>query len=77
MIIKILGAGCDKCDISHDNALKAILELKSDAKVERVEDLITMMKYGVMSTPGIVIDEKVIMVGRIPEVKEFKDMIKK
>lgn len=77
MIIKILGAGCDKCDISHDNALKAIAELGSDAKVERVEDLITMMKYGVMSTPGIVIDEKVIMVGRIPEVKEFKDMIKK
>lgn len=77
MIIKILGAGCDKCDTSHDNASKAIEEMGSDVKIERVEDLITMMKYGVMSTPGIVIDEKVIMVGRIPEVKEFKDMIEK
>lgn len=75
MIIKILGAGCDKCDISYDNAMKAIAELKSEATVEKVEDLVTMMKYGVMSTPGIVVDEKVVMVGRIPEVKEFKDMI--
>ena len=77
MIIKILGAGCDKCDTSHVNASKAIEELGGDIKIERVEDLITMMKYGVMSTPGIVIDEKVIMVGRIPEVQEFKDMIEK
>ena len=79
MIIKILGAGCDKCDTSHENASKAIEELGAGEKVEvqRVEDLVTMMKYGVMSTPGIVIDEKVIMVGRIPEVQEFKDMIEK
>lgn len=77
MIIKILGAGCDKCDTSHENALKAIGESGLDVRVERVEDLVTMMKYGVMSTPGIVIDEKVIMVGRIPQVKEFKEMIEK
>ena len=75
MIIKILGAGCDKCDISYDNATKAIAELGSKARVERVEDLVTMMKYGVMSTPGIVVDEKVVMVGRIPEVEEFKKII--
>ena len=79
MIIKILGAGCDKCDTSHVNASRAIEEIGAaeTIEIERVEDLITMMKYGVMSTPGIVIDEKVIMVGRIPEVEEFKDMIKK
>ena len=75
MIIKILGAGCDKCDKAHNNALKAIEELGADVKVERIEDLVTMMKYGVMSTPGIVIDKKVVMVGRIPEVKEFKEII--
>jgi len=76
MIIKILGAGCDKCDKSYDNAMKAIEELGSDATVEKVEDLVTMMKYGVMSTPGIVVDEKVIMIGKIPEVKDFKKIIK-
>lgn len=77
MIIKILGAGCDKCDKSYDNAIKAIEELGIDAKVEKVEDLVTMMKYGIMTTPGIVIDEKVVMVGRIPKVEEFKSMIQK
>ncbi|MDR7856825.1 thioredoxin family protein [Tissierella sp.] len=77
MIIKILGAGCDKCDKSYDNAIKAIGELGVDATVEKVEDLITMMKYGVMTTPGIVVDEKVVMVGRIPQVEDFKKMLEK
>lgn len=76
MIIKILGAGCDKCDKAYDNANKAIGELNMDVKVEKVEDLVTMMKFGIMTTPGIVIDDKVIMVGKIPKVEDFKKMIK-
>lgn len=77
MIIKILGSGCDKCSTSYDNAIKAIEELGVDVTVEKVEDLITMMKYGVMTTPGIVVDEKVVMVGKVPKVEEWKKMIKK
>lgn len=77
MIIKILGAGCDKCDKSYDNAVKAAADLGIEVEIEKVEDLITMMKYGIMTTPGIVVDEKVVMVGRVPKVEEFKSMIQK
>ena len=77
MIIKILGSGCDKCSRAYDNAIKAVEELGVDVTVEKVEDLITMMKYGVMTTPGIVIDENVVMVGKVPKVEEWKKMIKK
>lgn len=76
MIIKILGAGCDKCEKAYDNANKAIEELGIEVTVEKVEDLVTMMKFGIMTTPGIVIDDKVIMVGKIPKVEEFKKIIK-
>ncbi|OZV13144.1 hypothetical protein CIW83_04510 [Tissierella sp. P1] len=76
MIIKILGAGCDKCDKSYDNAVKAAADLGIEVEIEKVEDLITMMKYGIMTTPGIVVDEKVVMVGRVPKVEEFKSMIR-
>jgi len=77
MIIKILGTGCDKCDKSYDNAISAIRELNIDAKVEKVTDLITMMKYGILSTPGIVIDDKVVMVGRVATVEDIKKHINK
>lgn len=77
MIIKILGAGCDKCDKAYNNAIKAVEELGIDVTIEKVEDLVTMMKYGIMTTPGIVIDEKVVMVGRIPKVEEFKNIMQK
>lgn len=77
MIIKILGTGCDKCDKSYDNALKALEELGIPGEVEKVTDLVTMMKYGILSTPGIVIDEKVVMTGRVATVEDFKILLKK
>lgn len=76
MIIKILGTGCDKCDKSYDNALKALEELGIPGEVEKVTDLVTMMKYGILSTPGIVIDEKVVMTGRVASVDDFKKFLK-
>ena len=77
MVIKILGAGCDKCEKSYDNTMKAIEELGIEAEVVKVEDLVSMMKFGVMSTPGIVIDEKVVMVGKIPTVADMKKLLEK
>lgn len=77
MLIKILGAGCDKCEKSYNNTMKAIEELGVEAQVEKVEDLVSMMKFGVMTTPGIVIDEKVVMVGKIPSVADMKKLIEK
>ncbi|WP_409227658.1 thioredoxin family protein [Gudongella sp. SC589] len=75
MVIKILGTGCDKCDKSYANAQKAIDELGQEVQLEKVEDLVTMMKYGILTTPGIVVDEKVLTTGRIPSVEDFKRII--
>jgi len=75
MVIKILGTGCDKCDKAYDNAKKAIDELGQEVRLDKVEDLVTMMKYGILTTPGIVVDEKVLMTGRIPTVEDFKRII--
>ena len=75
MVIKILGTGCDKCDKAYDNAQKAIDELGQEVRLDKVEDLVTMMKYGILTTPGIVVDEKVLTTGRIPKVEDFKEII--
>lgn len=76
MIIKILGTGCDKCDKSYDNAIRATKELGIEAKIEKVTDLVTMMKYGILSTPGIVINEKVVMTGRVATLDDYKRLLK-
>jgi len=76
MIIKILGTGCSKCNNLEKNVREAIDELGIEATVEKVVDLPKIMKYGVMSTPALVIDEKVKTVGRVLDTKEIKELIK-
>ncbi|WP_373899519.1 MTH895/ArsE family thioredoxin-like protein [Haloimpatiens sp. FM7315] len=72
MNIKILGAGCDKCSKLEENVKEALKELKIEASVEKVEDLKSIMAYGVMTTPALVVDEKVKAVGRILSKDEIK-----
>lgn len=77
MIIKVLGTGCAKCKTLEKVTLEAIKELNIDVQVIKEEDIIKIMKYGIMSTPGLVIDEKVVLSGRVPSVKEIKELIEK
>lgn len=72
MIIKILGVGCSKCDKLEKNLKIALEELNIDATIEKVEDLKEIVSYGVMTTPALVIDDEVKMVGKVPKVKEIK-----
>lgn len=53
MEIKVIGEGCEKCDTLFNNTLDAILELGLDAQVEKVEDLIEIVKLGVMTAPSL------------------------
>lgn len=76
MIIKILGAGCEKCSKLEENTQKAVEELGIDASIEKVEDLRGIMAYGVMSVPAFVVDDKVKAAGRILTVKEIKKYLK-
>lgn len=72
MIIKILGTGCSKCKKLEENTKKAVEELNLDAVVEKVTDIKDIMKYGVMKTPALVVDEKVKIMGRVPSSDEIK-----
>ena len=65
-IIKILGTGCAKCTSAEKIASEVIHELNIDAQIIKVTDIQEIMKYDVMSTPAIVIDEKVVIKGKVP-----------
>lgn len=71
MIIKVLGTGCTKCKKLEENAKKAVSESGKDVTVEKVTDFKDIMKYGVMKTPALVIDEKVKVSGRVAKVDEI------
>ncbi|MBP2031922.1 small redox-active disulfide protein 2 [Clostridium algifaecis] len=75
MEIKILGTGCSNCKKLEANAKEAIKELNADAKITKVEDIKEIMKYGIMRTPAIVINEKVKMFGKVCTVDEIKKYI--
>ncbi|MDK2829535.1 thioredoxin family protein [Clostridium beijerinckii] len=72
MIIKILGTGCSNCKRLEENTKKAVSELGIDATIEKVTDMREIMKYGIMKTPGLVVDGKVKVSGRVPTAEEIK-----
>ena len=76
MKIKILGSGCPNCKVLEANAKKAVAEMKIKADIEKVTDIAKIMEYGVMSTPALVVDEKVVSYGRILTSEEIKKLLK-
>lgn len=75
MEIKILGTGCARCKSLEAVTRKAVSELDLDASVEKVEDIQKIMGYGIMTTPGLVINEKVVLSGQLPKIKELKELL--
>jgi len=75
MKIEVLGTGCAKCKTLYDNVHKAVQESGKHAEVVKVEDIPSIMKYGVMSTPALVIDGQVKFSGKIASVPEIKGML--
>ena len=77
MEIKILGPGCPKCK-TLDRITREVVEKNGiNATITKVEDIMEIMKYGVMSTPALVIDEKVVVKGRVPSSDEIKQLLTK
>ncbi len=77
MDIKILGPGCPKCK-TLDKMTREVVEKNGlNAKITKVEDIMEIMKYGVMSTPALVVDEKVLVKGRVPSSEEIKQLLTK
>ena len=75
MELKVLGSGCAKCKTLERITREAVEELKLEATVEKVEDIQKIMEYGVMFTPALVIDGKVAFYGRVPNLKEMKEIL--
>ena len=76
MKIEILGMGCQKCNKLMENTKKAAAELNIQAEFVKVEDIKTIMSYGVMVTPALVVDGVVKVSGKIPSVEEVKALLK-
>jgi small redox-active disulfide protein 2 len=68
--IKILGSGCPKCIALEKVTKQAVEELSLQVEISKVEDIIDIMKYNLLRTPGLVMNEKVILSGRVPTVSE-------
>jgi small redox-active disulfide protein 2 len=75
MIIKVIGSGCANCKTLEKRALEAVEALKIDAMVEKVTDFQKIASYGIMRTPGLVIDEKVAISGFVPTVEKIKELL--
>ena len=77
MDIKILGPGCSKCK-TLDKLTREVVEKNGiNATITKVDDIMEIMKYGVMSTPALVVDEKVVLKGRVPSSDEIKQLLTK
>ena len=73
--IKVLGSGCANCQRLTALAEQALAELGRPEQVEKVTDYAQIAAYGVMSTPALVVDEQVLMAGRIPGLSSLKDLL--
>jgi len=74
--IKILGTGCPKCKQTIRIVEEVIQENKIDATVEKVEDIMEIMNYNVLSTPVVVLDEVIKIKGRVPSKNEIIELLK-
>jgi len=75
MEIKVLGTGCSRCKTLENLTREAIAEVGIIADIVKVEDIVKIMAYGVMNTPALVINQKVVLSGRIPLLSEIKDLL--
>jgi len=75
MKIQILGTGCPKCKTLAENAKQAAQELGVDYELEKVTDIVQIMKFGVMCTPALAVDGKVKMVGKVLAPDEIKKLL--
>lgn len=74
--IKILGTGCPKCKTTFNNATEAVNQSGIAAEIVKVEDIMEIMEYNVMSTPALLIDDVVHVKGRVAEIAEIEKLLR-
>ncbi len=75
MTVKVLGPGCMNCRTLEQRTREALRQLGLSDEVEKVEDYERIAAYGIMRTPGLVLDEKVVMSGSVPPVEKIKELL--
>mgnify|MGYP003594954242 CR=1 FL=1 len=75
MNIKVLGPGCPKCKTTYNNVLEALKQTGVQAQVEKIEDIEEMMKYNVLTTPVLMIDDVARVKGRVADINEIKQLL--
>jgi small redox-active disulfide protein 2 len=74
--IKVLGTGCANCKKLEENVYEALSKLDMSADVQKVTDIADIMSYGILSTPGLVVNGKVKVSGKVPGVNEIMSLLK-
>ncbi len=75
MKVKILGSGCVNCQTLEKRMITALQELEVNAEIEKVQSFQDIASYGVMSTPALVIDGKIMFQGMVPKIEVLKEMV--
>ena len=75
MEIKVLGSGCAKCKTTYEMIEKIVKENQLDATLSKVEDIVELLNYGIMTTPAIVVDGEVKLKGHLPTESEIKKIL--
>lgn len=77
MKLQILGTGCSRCKTLTERVGEAVKELSIHAEISKVEEMQEIVKFGVMSTPALVVDGEVAFAGRVPTAREISDILQK
>lgn len=75
MEVKVLGPGCAKCKTTYNAVEKVIRENNLDVKLSKVDDIMEMMSYNILSTPAVVVNGEVKIKGRVPGENEIKELL--
>jgi small redox-active disulfide protein 2 len=75
MNIKVLGMGCANCRRLEENVARAVADLGIEATIEKVTDFPTILAYGVTSTPALVVEERVVAAGRVPDAGQLRSLL--
>ena len=76
MNIKVIGTGCEKCDKLYNNVKEVLEETGIQAEVEKIEDLMEIVKLGVMTSPSLIIDGKLVVSGRVAKKDEIGEFFR-
>jgi small redox-active disulfide protein 2 len=75
MDVKVLGPGCRNCDLLEARTREALDELGLQAEIGKVTDPMTIVAYGVLTTPGLVVDEQVVVAGKVPTSRQLTRLL--